>query len=56
MKKTIDGKMVRSKSEAIIYEQLKNYGIPFRYECDLSVNGHVICLAAKMTISGKIGR
>lgn len=40
--RAIDGRMVRSKSEAEIISLLVKYEIPYRYECDLIVNGHVV--------------
>jgi|GEM_PF-965507 len=33
----VDGTLVRSKGEAIIYNMLVYYGIPFRYECRLKL-------------------
>lgn len=41
--KTIDGTMVRSKSEALIYNYLYQNGIPFIYECPLKTeSGYII--------------
>ena len=34
---TITGEAVRSKSEVIIYDLLVKYGVPFRYECALTL-------------------
>lgn len=36
---TVDGNLVRSKSEAMIYQALYSCKVPFRYECALSVGG-----------------
>ena len=38
---TSDGNSVRSKSELVIYEQLLQYGIVFKYECPLEIDGTV---------------
>lgn len=40
--KTYAGVMVRSKSERTIANTLFRYGIPFRYECELVLNGRPI--------------
>lgn len=39
---TIDGKMVRSKSEAMIYNQLTVDGYTFVYELPIEVNGRIL--------------
>ena len=38
---SVDGTMVRSKSEAFIAFQLRKFGIPFRYECRLTLGSSV---------------
>ena len=38
---SVDGGMVRSKSEAFIAFELRKYGIPFRYECRLDLGSSV---------------
>ena len=40
--KTVSGHLVRSKSEALIDMILNKYGIPFRYECELTLGNRVI--------------
>lgn len=40
--RTLSGILVRSKSESIIASTLFQFGIPFRYECALDLNGHTI--------------
>lgn len=40
--KTITGLYVRSKSEMLISMMLQEYGIPFRYECALELEGKTI--------------
>ncbi|MCR4843004.1 MAG: ATPase [Eubacterium sp.] len=39
--KTISGNLVRSKAEAMIENNLYMEGIPFRYECQMEINGHL---------------
>lgn len=41
--KAFDGHLVRSKSEAMIYDYLKKAGIAFRYEYDLTFAGKTLC-------------
>lgn len=38
---TVDGTMVRSKSEAFIVMLLSAQHIPYRYECKLEIGGHI---------------
>lgn len=38
----VEGNYVRSKSEAMIDYVLRNYKIPFRYECMLEIGGQII--------------
>ncbi len=40
--KCISGNVVRSKSEALIDTFLHNYGIPFKYECPLVLDGTIM--------------
>ena len=39
---TVDGIMVRSKSEAFIVMLLSSLHIPYRYECRLELDGHIL--------------
>lgn len=39
---TMNGEKVRSKSEALIADRLKAYGIPYKYECPLCIGGKTI--------------
>ncbi len=38
-----DGTLVRSKSEGMIYRMLKEHNIPFRYDCEMWINGELVC-------------